>query len=93
MVDVFCVQLKICIDGKIKTRTRKSVEPGYPLLGRDTGPGKGGSSTALHAATTEGCQLTFRETIPNSDRSVVCTVLLFPCSSRPARFLLLRTVL
>ena len=46
VVNIVCVQLKICIDGKIKTRTRKSVEPGYPLLGRDTGPGKGGASTA-----------------------------------------------
>ena len=33
--------VKICSDGKIKTKTRKSVGEGYPLVGRDTGPGKG----------------------------------------------------
>merc|ERR1712083_951002 len=32
--------VKICSDGKIKTKTRKSVGEGYPLVGRDTGPGK-----------------------------------------------------
>jgi len=32
--------VKICIDGKIKTRTTKSVSPDYPLVGRDTGPDK-----------------------------------------------------
>ena len=33
--------VKICSEGKIKTKTRKSVGEGYPLVGRDTGPGKG----------------------------------------------------
>ena len=33
--------VKICSDGKIKTKTRKSVGEGYPLVGRDTGAGKG----------------------------------------------------
>ena len=33
--------LKVCSDGKIKTKTRKSVGEGYPLVGRDTGDGKG----------------------------------------------------
>ena len=33
--------VKVCIDGKIKTRTRKSVGEGFPLVGRDTGVGKG----------------------------------------------------
>merc|ERR1712079_68312 len=32
--------VKICSDGKIKTKTRKSVGEGYPLVGRDTGAGK-----------------------------------------------------
>merc|ERR1712110_1019220 len=32
--------LKVCSDGKIKTKTRKSVGEGYPLVGRDTGDGK-----------------------------------------------------
>ena len=31
--------VKICTDGKIKTKTRKSVGEGYPLVDRDTGPG------------------------------------------------------
>ena len=31
----------MCVDGKIKTRTRKSVGEGFPLVGRDTGAGKG----------------------------------------------------
>ena len=31
----------MCVDGKIKTRTRKSVGEGFPLVGRDTGVGKG----------------------------------------------------
>ena len=35
--------VKICSDGKIKTKTRKSVGEGYPLVGRDTGAGKGES--------------------------------------------------
>ena len=34
--------VKICTDGKIKTKTRKSVGDNYPLVDRDTGPGKGG---------------------------------------------------
>ena len=33
--------VKICQDGKIKTKTRKSVGEGFPLVGRDTGEGKG----------------------------------------------------
>ena len=33
--------VKICSDGKIKTKTRKSVGEGFPLVGRDTGEGKG----------------------------------------------------
>ena len=33
--------VKICREGKIKTKTRKSVGEGYPLVGRDTGAGKG----------------------------------------------------
>merc|ERR1712014_167581 len=32
--------VKICSDGKIKTKTRKSVGEGFPLVGRDTGEGK-----------------------------------------------------
>ena len=32
--------LKICTDGTIKTRSRKSVGEGYPLVDRDTGLGK-----------------------------------------------------
>ena len=31
--------VKICTDGKIKTKTRKIVGEGYPLVDRDTGPG------------------------------------------------------
>ena len=33
--------VKVCTDGKIKTKTRKSVGDGFPLVGRDTGEGKG----------------------------------------------------
>ena len=33
--------LKVCSDGKIKVKTRKSVGEGFPLVGRDTGEGKG----------------------------------------------------
>ena len=33
--------VKICDDGRIKTKTRKSVGEGFPLVGRDTGEGKG----------------------------------------------------
>ena len=33
--------VKICSDGRIKTKTRKSVGEGFPLVGRDTGEGKG----------------------------------------------------
>ena len=33
--------VKICTEGKIKTKTKKSVGAGYPLVGRDTGAGKG----------------------------------------------------
>ena len=35
------------MDGKIKTRTRKSVGEGFPLVGRDTGEGKGISPVLL----------------------------------------------
>ena len=33
--------VKVCQDGKIKVSTRKKVGEGYPLVGRDTGEGKG----------------------------------------------------
>ena len=32
---------KVCEDGKVKTKLRKLVGEGFPLVGRDTGPGKG----------------------------------------------------
>ena len=32
--------VKICVDGKIKTKTRASVGEGFPLVGRDTGEGR-----------------------------------------------------
>merc|ERR1711997_88440 len=32
--------VKVGSDGKIKTKTRRSVGEGYPLVGRDTGAGK-----------------------------------------------------
>jgi hypothetical protein len=35
--------VKICTEGKIMTKTRKTVGAGYPLVGRDTGAGKGES--------------------------------------------------
>ena len=33
--------VKVCSDGKIKTKSRKIVGEGFPLVGRDTGAGKG----------------------------------------------------
>ena len=33
--------VKVCKNGKVKTATRKSVGEGFPLVGRDTGKGKG----------------------------------------------------
>ena len=33
--------VKICSDGKVKVKTRKSVGEGFPVVGRDTGEGKG----------------------------------------------------
>ena len=32
--------VKVCTDGKVKTKLRKSVGEGFALVGRDTGPGK-----------------------------------------------------
>ena len=32
--------VRICVDGRLKTKTRKSVGKNYPLVGEDTGPGK-----------------------------------------------------
>merc|ERR1712098_824609 len=32
--------VKVCSDGRIKTKLRKTVGEGFPLYGRDTGPGK-----------------------------------------------------
>merc|ERR1711935_254052 len=32
--------VKICINGKIKTKLKTKVPKDYPLVGRDTGPGK-----------------------------------------------------
>ena len=45
--------LKVCSDGKIKTKTRKSVGEGYPLVGRDTGEGKGIKSTQMKQTTMQ----------------------------------------
>ena len=33
--------VKVCTDGKVKLKPRKQVGEGFPLVGRDTGPGKG----------------------------------------------------
>ena len=33
--------VKICLNGKLKNKLVKKVPAGYPLVGRDTGPGKG----------------------------------------------------
>ena len=32
--------VKICLNGKLKNKLVKKVKAGYPLVGRDTGPGK-----------------------------------------------------
>ena len=32
--------VKVCTDGKIKVKTRKSVGEGFALVGRDTGEGR-----------------------------------------------------
>ena len=34
--------VKVCTDGKLKVKSRRIVGEGFPLVGRDTGPGKGG---------------------------------------------------
>ena len=34
-------KVKACIDGKIRVKPKSAVAPDYPLVGRDTGPGKG----------------------------------------------------
>ena len=49
--------VKVCVDGKIKTRTRKSVGEGFPLVGRDTGEGKGNFEEALSTifVAIKGC--------------------------------------
>ena len=33
--------VQMCIDGKVKLKKKTEVTPGYALVGRDTGPGKG----------------------------------------------------
>lgn len=38
--------LKVCSDGKLRTKKRVDVGEGFPLVGRDTGPGKGMSSSS-----------------------------------------------
>ena len=37
--------LQLCVDGKVKLKKRAEVGEGFPLVGRDTGPGKGEGST------------------------------------------------
>ena len=33
--------VKVCTNGKLRTKLRKEVGEGFPLVGRDTGAGKG----------------------------------------------------
>ena len=50
--------LKVCSDGKIKTKTRKSVGEGYPLVGRDTGEGKGNIQINIDCIANDNEQCT-----------------------------------
>ena len=44
-VQVGTRMLQLCVDGKVKLKKRAEVGEGFPLVGRDTGPGKGEGNT------------------------------------------------